>query len=109
MHEYPILVKDEPTYTPVEEPMSHSQSCEYLDLTSSPMSGSFESSPSKTFTVITKQKRHHSNFYTVDKETLRPYINGKYCIDEICCELEITRSELMKSLDQFEHVRILFR
>lgn len=66
-------------------------------------------SSSTTFTVITRPRRSSQPIQVVNMDILRPYLNGKFCMDAICCELEITRAELLKSLDQFDHVQIINR
>ncbi|KAL9650816.1 hypothetical protein ABK040_001866 [Willaertia magna] len=38
------------------------------------------------------------------------YLFGKHCLDEICCELEISKSELLKILDTFgNNIHVFYR
>nr|CAG4711593.1 unnamed protein product [Naegleria fowleri] len=103
VHEYPILMKEERNLVQTEMDGNNDQS-EHDHL-----SHGLSPSSSTTFTVITRPRRSSQPIQVVNMDILRPYLNGKFCMDAICCELEITRAELLKSLDQFDHVQIINR
>ncbi|KAG2387007.1 hypothetical protein C9374_002042 [Naegleria lovaniensis] len=101
VHEYPILMKEERQLVQAEmdnEQLEHDH-----------LSHSLSPSSSTTFTVITRPRRSSQPIQVINMDVLRPYLNGKYSMDAICCELEITRAELLKSLDQFDNVQVINR